>query len=225
MNRLMTIFHDIRGAMVSISAVLKLIARGTYGEMDREVADKLQEVSARIKKLIGITEEFMSKALLGNGNEETEGETWDLRQEIMGPVVDEFSEEVKDYQITIDNRLNSFPAPTIPVKGSKFWLKSVFRNLLSNAIKYGGPGCAIMIDLEDRGYSYCLSVSNNGQPIPEERRALLFSRFSRVGNREPKKINGLGLYLSRDIIKRHGGDIWYEAINGGSNFVVALPRN
>ena len=113
-------------------------------------------------------------------------------------------------------------AADIPIKGSKFYLQSVFRNLLSNGIKHGGDGCTIVIDLEERGGNCHLKVYNTGDPLPEENRALLFSRSRRRAKED--KSQGLGLYLVRDIMKDYGGDIWYEAQNGGSNFVITFPN-
>jgi signal transduction histidine kinase len=55
---------------------------------------------------------------------------------------------------------------------------------------------------------------------------LLFSKSGRLSAGAPGEGQGLGLglYLSRDIIHKHGGDLWYEAKDDGSNFVVMLPH-
>ncbi len=218
LNHLLMMFHDIRGSMVSAASALKLVARGTYGDFDENVGDKLREVYSRVRKLIGLTEEFMDRAM---GSEEAgaDQKVLDLKRDIVGPVLDEFVEEIQDQGITVDNRLTDEP---IPVKGSRLWLKSVFRNLLNNGIKYGGPGCNIVIDLEDLGANCRLNVYNSGKPVPEEYRPLLFAKS--VHRDAEGEGLGLGLYLSRNIINSHGGDLWYEAQNDGSNFVVMLPH-
>ena len=54
---------------------------------------------------------------------------------------------------------------------------------------------------------------------------MLFSPVrSRERSKKPRRGMGLGLSLSRDIIQNYGGDIWYEAKKGGSNFVISLPQ-
>jgi two-component system sensor histidine kinase/response regulator len=225
LNRMMMMFHDIRGSMVSAAAALKLVARGTYGEIDERVADKLHEVQSRVRKLVNLTEEFMGKAL-GNGEAKSEEEILDLKMDIVEPVLHEFSEEIQDRGIHIDNRLNSLRADCIPVKGSKLWLKSVFRNLLANGIEYGGKGGNLVIALEDQGSNCRLKVYNSGKPVPEAYRPLLFSKARHLnpGAKGNGRGLGLGLYLSRDLIHEHGGDIWYEPQNDGSNFIVELPQ-
>jgi len=105
-------------------------------------------------------------------------------------------------------------------------LKCVFRNLINNGIKYGGRGCTIVVDCETKGSTSRLTVYNTGQTVPEASRSMLFSpiRSMRSSN-NPRQGLGLGLSLSRDIIQNYGGDIWYEARKGGSNFVISLPQS
>jgi signal transduction histidine kinase len=74
-----------------------------------------------------------------------------------------------------------------------------------------------------------LNVFNSGKPIPEDHRDKLFTKFMRFGNNGNGNgiLDGmwLGLYLIKTIIQKHGGDIWYEAKENGSNFVFTLPWN
>jgi len=224
-DRLLSIFHDIRGSLVSTAAGLKLVKRGIYGEISDDVTERLREAKAKINKLVGMVEESMNQVLIGHP-QKTDCGCWDLRQDIIKPVLEECAEEIRDHEITIVNQVESFPGPTIPVNGSKFFLRSVFRNLLTNAIKYGGQGCTVTVAIKDQGSCYRLQVANTGQPLSRESGARLF-RFPHRQKEGVRKLHGLGmgLYLSRNIIKGHGGDIWYEPSSNGSNFVVALPHN
>lgn len=226
-NRLRLGLHDIRGSLVSAGASLKLLIRGHYGETNPQVTKKLQELYDKVKNLTDFAAEFMNEAHWGGGGIEREEQVLDLRQDVIEPVMEELAQEIKSQRITINNRLDSFPAEMIPLKGNQLTLKSVFRNLLNNAIKYGDPGCCILIKLEMHGSECRLHVYNTGKPVPEEYRPLLFSkemRLARTGKNGHGGL-GLGLYLSRDILKNQGGDIWYEPRVDGSNFVVSLPRN
>ena len=226
LNKLAIMFHDMRSSMVSTSAALKLLLRGVYGGMDEPVAQKIREISSRVKKLIGVSEEFMAQVLSGNSDITLGPELLDLKQEIVDPVLDELAEEIQDHGIIIDNRLAARHAATIPIRGSKLYLKSVFRNLLSNGIKHGGDGCTIVIDLEEQGANCRLKVCNSSSFVSEENRTLLFSHTRRPGKGDKTRGQGLGLGLRlvKDIIKEHGGDLWYEAKNSGSDFVITLPH-
>lgn len=226
LDRLMMMFHDLRGSMVSTAASLKLLNRGKYGEIGGEALGKLHEVSGNVDRLILLTEEFMTKAFSCGADNDMEKEMLDLRHDVLNPVLEELAGELRNHRINLDNRLDRRPAEVIPVKGSKVWLKSVFRNLVNNGIRHGGDGCTIVIDWQKQGKNCRLNVYNTGNPVPEEYRSMLFADFARKMRRAngPCAGMGLGLYLSQNIITRHGGDIRYEPRQNGSNFVVTLPQ-
>jgi len=217
--------HDLRGALVSTTASLMLLARGTYGEMSAGAGAKLHEVVGRIDKMIPLMEDFIGKALADHRNGGREQEYLDLNEDIVEPVLGELAGEIRDHQITLVNRLPNHLEGKIPVRGNKLWLQSVFRNLINNGIKYGGRGCSIVVDCQTHGSSCRLHVYNTGQTVPEAYRSILFSDGPKM--RRSKKSRqglGLGLSLSRDLIRNYGGDIWFEAKSGGSDFVVTLPQ-
>jgi len=226
LNKLGIMVHDLRSSMVSTSAALKLLMRGNQGYMDEAATQKVREIYSRVKKIIGVSEEYMVQLLSGNNDVTLGTELLNLNQEIVEPVLDEFSEEIQNHGISIENRLDDLPTATIPTKGSRLFLKSVFRNLLSNAIKHGGDGCTVVINLKDRGANCSLQVFNSGTPVLEENQSLLFSNFKRagMGDRGRDQGLGLGLRLVKDIIREHGGDIRYEPKHDGSNFVITLPH-
>lgn len=226
-NRVLLMMHDIRGSVVSAAASLQLLIRGCHGETSPQAAKKIRETYDKVLNLADLVEEFMQEILSPDGRPGPKGEILDLRQDVIAPVLKEFAPELRDHQIRINNRLDSFPEDLIPVKGDKPALKSVFRNLLTNAIKYGGQDSCIMIGLEKQGFDYRLNVYNMGKPIPEEYHPLLFSNHSYLHRKSTGDRGGmgLGLYLSRKLIKNQGGDMQYEAKVDGSNFVVSLPQS
>jgi PAS domain S-box-containing protein len=226
MHMLMIMSHDIRGPLVAIAATLKLLIRGTYGGMDQSVANTLKDLISRIRSLLGVAEDYLGKMHSVEGSFKIQCESLDLRQDVIDPILDEISNDIQKDNITIDNRLGAIPAGTIRINVNKIWLRAVFRNLFKNAIKYGGKGGRVAFGFEDHGAHYRLNVYNSGTPIPEEHRQKLFTRFGRIGadaKGAPDGV-GLGLYLIKEIIKKHGGDIWYEARPDGSDFIFTLIK-
>jgi len=217
--------HDIRGSLLSISATLKLLSRGYYGSIEESVANSLKELLSKTVGLIGLTEEYLIRIFSFNDDFEMDHELLDLKKDIIEPVLEEFILDIKNRHIQIENRINAIPS-RIFIKGSKIWLKAIFRNLLRNAIKYGDMRGRVAFGLEEYGPFLRLNVYNSGKPISEENRDKLFSKFAHIGINENGNANGmgLGLYLIKRIIQNHGGDIWYEAKEDGSNFVLTLPR-
>jgi signal transduction histidine kinase len=217
--------HDIRGSMISTAALLKLMARGTHGEISAPARAKLFEATGQIEKTVHLTEDFIGKSLADRRLGAKAEDLLDLTEDIVEPVLAELAAEIQNHQITLVNRLHNQGEGKVPVRGSKVWLKCVFRNLINNGIKYGGRGCTIVVDVETKGSACHLQVFNTGQTVPEASRSRLFAPIRRM---RPSKHRGqglgLGLSLSRDLLQNYGGDIWYEAQKDGSNFVMSLPQ-
>ncbi len=227
MNMLGIATHDIKGSLLSIAATLKLLSRGYYGRVDEGVANSLRAALSKTLGLIGMTEEYLCRTLLWDDALEGEGEALDLKQNLITPVLQELSAELKGHPVALDCRPGPVSHAGFSVRASRIGLKAVLRNLIRNAAEYGGKGCTISLTLEDRGDSYQLSVHNSGEPIPVEYRKKLFSKFSQLGGRDKGRVRthgmGLGLYLTKRIIEKHGGRIWYEASEAGSDFIFTLP--
>lgn len=225
LNLFKVLLHDFRGSLVSMSATLKLLCRGYYGKMDESVEGQLQALSGRIAGSIQLFEESLEKLFALGGDLGDEQETLDLEQDVIDPVLQEFSPEIRGRHLRVDNRIDPINVPQLSFKADKIWLKTVFRNLLKNAIQYGDPGGTIEVGLENHGSSCRLNVYNSGNPIPEGWRDKLFTKFFRRKNHDGRIANGMGvgLYLIKRIIQKHGGDITYEAKEHGSNFRIDLP--
>ncbi len=107
-------------------------------------------------------------------------------------------------------------------------ISQVVINLLSNARKYSSKGSPITISLQQSGYEVMLSISDTGIGIPEEALPHLFEQFYRVPGVEVQNGSrpglGLGLFIARKIVERHGGHIEVQSAPGhGSTFSIVLP--
>jgi signal transduction histidine kinase len=107
-------------------------------------------------------------------------------------------------------------------------ISQVVINLLSNARKYSPQGSPITVMLQQVGYEAIISVRDMGVGIPNEMLLHIFEQFYRVPGVEVQTGSsiglGLGLYISRKIVERHGGHIDVQSSPGeGSTFSVALP--
>ncbi len=227
LQMVMVMAHDIRAPHIAVAATLKLLLRGTYGKMDESVENTLKDLLGRVIHTLGIAEDCLGKAYAVGNTAKVEQEVLDLRQDVIDPVLDELANEIEKNEITIDNRMGAIPARTISVNANKIWLKVVYRNLFKNAIKYGGKGCTVAFGFEDRGPHYRLHVYNSGVPIPVEDRERLFTEFGKIGDPsspDNRDSMGMGLYLIREIVSKHGGRIWYEATTDGSDFIFTLPK-
>jgi signal transduction histidine kinase len=112
------------------------------------------------------------------------------------------------------------------VNGDRDRLEQVLGNLLENAVKYSPDGSEIFVSVEDKGDHLLTSVCDRGIGIPTDEISQVFERFHR--GRQVSSTNygglGLGLYITKQIIERHGGAIWVESKEGsGTTFYFTLP--
>jgi signal transduction histidine kinase len=121
------------------------------------------------------------------------------------------------------------PSRNITLIGNPEELRTAVANLLENAVKYSGPQREIVVDVETPDIdTVLLHVRDNGVGIPRAELKRLFRRFYRVQHQGAGQVKGtgLGLFIVRSIVRRHGGDAFAESAGEGlgSTFTIRLPR-
>jgi two-component system, OmpR family, heavy metal sensor histidine kinase CusS len=119
-------------------------------------------------------------------------------------------------------------APDACVNADPDLLEQALQNLASNAIKYNQPDGRIRFELAKEAQRVRLRVANTGPGIPPADRERIFERFYRADPSRSGQVDGvgLGLSLSREIIRAHGGELILEHSNDGlTQFAVTLPAN
>ncbi|SEA16502.1 two-component system, chemotaxis family, CheB/CheR fusion protein [Arachidicoccus rhizosphaerae] len=125
-----------------------------------------------------------------------------------------------DYHIIKEGRL------TQHLNGDKDRLTQVMINLLSNAVKYSPHQKEIKVVIKQESERVIVSVTDQGIGICKDHLKKIFDRYYRVNQQDAIQFQGLGigLYITSEIIKRHGGKLWVESIYGqGSTFYFSLP--
>ena len=134
---------------------------------------------------------------------------------------------------TVEQQLLLSPQSSIRLSAPRllmgFWdadrLNQVVTNLLGNALRHGAASSPVDVALEDFGDSAQLTVSNLGRAIPESELGTLFTPFHRQPGRRHKSMGlGLGLYISREIVQAHGGEITVRSSDERTSFRVTLPK-
>ncbi len=120
------------------------------------------------------------------------------------------------------------PADEIKISGDAAELQSVFTNLLDNAVKYSSDEPKISVRVKNSGDKKAqIFIKDNGIGLESNELKRIFKRFYRVSNlsTQEKKGTGLGLFIVKSIIEKHGGKITADSKgeNKGSTFIVQLP--
>lgn len=116
---------------------------------------------------------------------------------------------------------------TCTIMQDKRWLGEAVINVLDNAVKYSPDGSKIFIRLQKRNDLVRMEIEDQGIGIPQNEYHKIFQRFYRGNSKEvmEKSGTGIGLFLSREIIEKHGGTITVTSgkKKKGSMFVIQLP--
>ena len=104
-------------------------------------------------------------------------------------------------------------------------LEIAFNNLLENAVKYAARDTAVEVTLDLNDTVAEIQIKDEGPGVADEEKQKVFQKFYRLGNEATKRAKGtgLGLYITKKIIKNHGGNIFaQDNTPGGSIFTIQL---
>ncbi|MGE4239500.1 hybrid sensor histidine kinase/response regulator [Ramlibacter sp.] len=191
------------------------------GALDMNALRKMAERDDRqVRGMVRLIDDMLDVARLRSGHLAIVPAPADLA-DVARRTVENFTEQARTAgtEITID-------APAaLPAECDAFRIEQVLANLVSNALRYGG-GSPVHVKLTDAGSEALLSVRDGGMGIAPEDQERIFAQFERVNG--PQKVAGLGLglYITRQIVRSHGGDITVRSAPGeGAEFTVHLPRH
>ncbi|WP_151734040.1 sensor histidine kinase ['Paenibacillus yunnanensis' Narsing Rao et al. 2020] len=200
-------------------AAIKLYASALYGNLYNEEA-KRTETARRIGQQAEIIEGQIAELITASSSPLQE---IDVRNhefylsDWLQKVVHNHRERLELRKI----RLETGPYEDKLLRGDADKLQEVLDNLLDNAVKYGDGG-RIRLSFRVEEYRQLIEVENSGTPLSPAELPHIFSSFWRGSNAAGKPGNGLGLYLSRQLMRQMDGDLYAESREQGMIFVLVL---
>jgi signal transduction histidine kinase len=197
-------------------------ARGKGAHLAPWQTEALEEIDVATARLDKLTEDLLDVTRLQAGRLVLSCTPTDLVI-LTRHVVTQRQMTTKHHAFSLDTEY-----PSLVVEVDRERIEQVLTNLLSNAIKYSPQGGPIELTIrEEAGPNTALiSIRDRGMGIPIGQQAHIFGRFVRAENARASEITGtgLGLFLSRELVERHGGRLWFESTEGaGSTFFMSLP--
>lgn len=135
-------------------------------------------------------------------------------------------DSIKDYEHSYPGRFVYDEMPELFFTGDRTLIQMAVNNLLENAIKYTPKDKPVTVALAERDSHVVLTVADNGPGIPDTEKHKVFQKFYRVGNEETRKSKGtgLGLYLTRRIVRQHKGKVSVKDNEPcGAIFEMSIP--
>jgi PAS domain S-box-containing protein len=220
--------HELRNPLAVLKGFAEMLvyqtARGKGAKLSPWQTEALEEIDVATSRLDKLTEDLLDVTRLQAGQLVLSRSPTDLVA-LTRHVMTQRQMTTRQHAFSLDTEHDS-----LVMKIDRERIEQVLTNLLSNAIKYsprGGP-IELTIREEVEPHTALLSIRDRGIGIPVGQQAHIFGRFVRAENARASEImgTGLGLFLSRELVERHGGHLWFESTEGaGSTFFVALPMD
>ena len=224
MEMLGFVSHELKNPLASSMMSLYTVKDGYLGEINPAQEKSLESVAQSLEYFQEMILNYLDLSRLEKGELEIKETNISLGPDLISPVLAGFAGALQEKKMRVENHI---PDSTVLCADSDL-LRIVYDNLISNAIKYGRDGGTIMLDAFENRNMVTLSVRNDGQGISPEMMPKLFKKFSRLDSPEyaGKKGTGLGLYTCKEIVEKHGGEIWANSKLGEwVMFSFTIPKS
>ncbi len=220
--------HQLRTPLAAIKWTFHMVLQEGLGKINPEQKEFLQKGFDSTQRIISIVNDLLNIDYIEANKLDYHFIPIKLDELIEG-LIFEFTNHAESKKI----KLNFLKPNKIPpeVNADPIKISMVLENLVDNAIKYTSPGGSVSVELNDDKLNSAeatleVKVIDSGIGIPPTEQEKIFHRFFRASNavKQSPDGSGLGLFISRDIIQKHGGQMWFESKEGkGTHFHFTLP--
>ncbi|MGQ7855042.1 PAS domain S-box protein [Pedobacter sp. WC2501] len=207
--------HELKTPMTSLFGFLQLANRNTGEGIAKNL---LERAIKQLEKMIVLVSDLFDVSKIQSGKLQLNMEYLNLAM-LIQEMKESFLQAHPAHILNIEMPEESF------VNADRMRLEQVLTNLLNNAVKYGPQEKTIELKVQHLDNVVLTSVKDFGPGISEENQRHIFSQFYQAKeNKDGSSGLGLGLFISKDIVERHGGLIWVESKPGkGATFNFSLP--
>jgi signal transduction histidine kinase len=211
--------HDLRGPLASVSMSVGVLRRRfkDLGAIPPSILDVLESNSARMQKLLNDLDDYTASQL--DGRLPVHREHANLRAIC--------EEVVLSTQVARPDRVIELaPGENVTANVDPGRTQQLLANLIHNAVSYGAADRPVRVSLKRVTGACVLTVSNEGEPIPEDVIPSLFQPFRRgrvTGSVRQRGHLGLGLFIVQQIAQSHDATIDVESTPQGTHFSVYIP--
>ena len=214
-----TVSHELKTPVTSIKAYNQFLQRTLKGDVNVQNRMFLERMDGQIDRLQSLIVDLLDVTRVDQSKLLLKKEPVELNV-LLTDVISELQLITPTHQLLIGHNTS------ILLNSDKGRLIQVITNLITNAVKYSPQAKYVNIDLKEVDGKARVSIQDFGVGIPKAYHSLIFERFHQLDQEHPESgLNlGLGLYISKEIITKAGGELWCESEFGkGSTFYFNLP--
>lgn len=213
--------HELKTPLTSIKVFTEILKKSLNGEAGEKAHKYLQRLDEQIGKLTTLIGDLLDISKIQSGHLDFHKEYF-----FIAPLIKEVIEDLQDSTQKHHIVFNQNNQADVEIYADRDRLGQVMVNLLTNAIKYSPQADKIVVDMKNSDVSVEVGITDFGVGISQEHLEKIFDRFYRVYDNDDITYPGLGmgLYISSEIIKYHGGKLNVKSKKGsGSTFTFTLP--
>ena len=214
--------HQLRTPLSAIKWVIKMVLDGDVGKITEEQKKLLFKGYQSNERIIELVNDMLNVSRIEDGRFGYSYQKENF-EEALQIVMDSLENRIKEKSIKFEVKKNA-KVPEIFMDKTKMVL--VLQNLIENAVKYTPEFGKILVNLEVGKNFLKVRIKDNGVGIPKKDQEKMFSKFFRAENvmRMQTEGSGLGLFIVKNVIQKHGGEINFTSEEGmGTEFVFTLP--
>ena len=209
--------HELNNSIGSLLLNISILTDGTAGKFTEEQTEILELVLRDVERFREMVRNYLNISRLEKGTLKYRSEKITVRKTVVEPVLKRLEGRIAHKNMKVLWEWEN----EILLKADADLLDICYSNLIINAIKYGKDWIKLSGMKEPGGWVF--GVHNGGPAIPKEKISLLFQKFSRLVKSDDGA--GLGLYLVKKIVERHGGDVLCRSDESeGTSFFMKLPN-
>ncbi len=211
--------HELKTPITTLKAFVQILQKRLTKKADQENRIFLDRMDGQLEKLATLVKEMLDVSRIESGIIPLHNERFDF-----DPLIYEAIDDLQ--RISHRHHLIIRGSTGKKIWGDKNRLTQVVTNLILNAIKYSPTTDKVIVHLLNNNHNVIIKVRDFGIGIAKEDQAKIFERFFRVKGASGERFPGLGLglYISAEIIRAHGGKIWVKSTpQKGSTFFFSLP--
>jgi signal transduction histidine kinase len=215
--------HELKGILASAVMNAYAVRDGYLGLVNFKQRKAMDSLTRNLDYLDATVKKFLNLGRIERGELAVNKTTLNLKKDVFDVSITSLAPIASKKRLQIANEIS----PDLAVQADSDLMQIVANNLVSNAIKYSPDGGQIKVTAQPIDGQVEVDVYNDSTPMNDQQRAKLFQKFSRLDNPETKKVKGtgLGLYITKQIIERHGGRIAVQPREHGNSFVFQIERN
>lgn len=211
--------HELKTPITSMKLYLGSLENSLKTYKDTKAKKTLRNISHQTDRLQELVSDLLDVSRLQTGKLKFLKENFRL-DTLIENTIESLQGTTKHQKIIFSKK------QAITIYADKFRIEQVITNLITNAVKYSPPNTDILITLQKEKTKAIVDIKDLGIGIIKEQQKRIFDRLYQVSEPKEKTFPGLGigLFICKQIIKRHKGTIWVESEKGkGSTFSFSLP--